>query len=517
MSTLAGTRSMLGLTLRRERLHGSAWYLLSGLLLSVVAAGIVATYPTVAAREALAESVNASAGELFIIGPLSSTGAGGIALWRIMGIASLVLSVASVLTMLRNTRTPEENGTSEMLGSAAIGRAAPLAAALGATAAGSLAAAIVVGVGFLGLGASVTGSLLVGAQVASFGVLGAALAALVGQIVQTTRGATGLCIAFIAAFFLLRGAGDALGGNGYWLSPFGWIAAVHPFAADNASMLLPALALTIALDAVAIRIAARRDLGAGLMPERVGPAHASPALRGPVSLALRTSRGAVIGGAVGAFVVGLLIGGVASTVDRQIDITLGSAAGSASGLVQVALYLSPLFAAILGVQIALRLRGEVTSGRAEAVLSRPVPRSRWLLAHPLVGALAALIALIAFGLGIGIAQLGTDAGSFGVVALAGALRAPAAWVFVALAALLLATVPRAAAAVAFIAVGAFQALEFAVEFRILPREALLVSPFALVPQLPGGDPHPGRAVLLVLIGAVLVAVAARAIRRRDID
>lgn len=516
-TALAGTRPMLGLTLRRERLHGSAWYLLSGLLLLVVAAGIVATYPTAADREALAASVNASAGELFMIGPVSSTDIGGIGLWRMLGIATIFISLASVLTMVRNTRAPEESGTSEMLGSAAVGRAAPLAAALGVTTAGSLAAGIVVGAGFLGIGASATGSVLVGAQVILFGLLAAALAALTGQIVQTARGATGIAVAFVAAFFLLRGAGDAIGGNAYWLSPFGWIAAVRPFADDNGWMLLPALALTVALTGIAVWIASRRDLGAGLLPERVGPAYANAALRGPISLALRTSRGAMIGWAAGALVIGLLIGGVTSTVDGQIDLALGSSAGSGAGLVQVALYLSPLFAAILGIQTTLRLRGEVTSGRAEAILSRPIARARWLLAYAITGALAALALLVAFGLGIAVAQLGTDPGSFGTLVVAGALRAPAAWVFIALTTLLLATVPRAASAVAFIVVGAFQVLEFAVEFRVMPREALYASPFALVPQLPDGDPHPWQTILLILIAAALSTVATRAIRRHDID
>lgn len=91
-------------------------------------------------------------------------------------------------------------------------------------AAGSLAAGIIVGVGFAGIGAELAGSVLVGAQVALLGLLTAALAGLTGQILQTARGATGVAVAFVAAFFLLRGAGDALGGNGYWMSPFGWVA-----------------------------------------------------------------------------------------------------------------------------------------------------------------------------------------------------------------------------------------------------------------------------------------------------
>lgn len=515
-SALIGTRAMLGLTRRRERLHASAWYLLSALLLLVIAAGIVGTYPTAAARKSLAATVNASPGELFMIGPITSIDAGGLGVWRMLGIAAIFVSLASIFTVIRNTRATEENGTSEMLGSAAIGRAAPLAAALAVAAAGSLASGIVVGVGFAVIGAAASGSVLVGAQVASIGVLAAALAGLTGQIVQTARGATGITVAVVAAFFLLRGAGDAVGGGGYWLSPFGWIAAVRPFARDDAWMLLPALGLSCVLAGGALWIATRRDLGAGLIAERAGPAHAGASLRGPISLALRVSRGAVIGWGMGALVVGALIGAVSSTVDDQIDLAMGSGAGGGSGLVQVALYLSPLFAAILGIQTTLHLREEVTSGRAEAVLSRPIARVHWLLAHTLAGALGAFAILVGFGVGIGITQLGSDPGAFGVLAIAGALRAPAAWVFVALTALFLATAPRAAAAVACGVVGAFQALEFAVEFRLAPPEALYASPFALVPQLPDGASHPWQALMLVVIALVLAGIAAGAIRRRDI-
>lgn len=53
--------------------------------------------------------------------------------------------------------------------------------------------------------------------------------------------------------------------------------------------------------------------------------------------------------------------------------------------------------------------------------------------------------------------------------------------FVALTTLLLGTVPRAAAAVTFTVFGAYLELEFSVEFRIAPPDALNVSPLALVP------------------------------------
>ncbi|QHC58701.1 ABC transporter permease [Rathayibacter sp. VKM Ac-2760] len=516
MSTVTGLRASLDLVLRRERVHASAWYALTALLLLLVAAGIASTYPTPASREELASSVNRSAGELFIIGPLFSPDAGAVELWRILGIATIFVSLASVFTTVRNTRASEENGTIEMLGSAAIGRTAPLVAVLIITAAGSVLAGVIVASGFIGTGASALGSTLAGAQIAMIGLLGAAVAALTGQIMQTSRGATGVAIAVVAAFFLLRGAGDAIGGNAYWISPFGWISAARPFAGDNAAMILPALALAALLAGLALRIAARRDLGAGVFPERSGPAVAGRSLRGPVSLALRTSRGTIIGWSSSALVVGLLIGGVASTVDTEVTLALGSSAGSGSGLVQVALYLSPLFAAILGLQVILRVRVEITSGRAEAVLSRPVARDHWLLGYACAAGLGAATVLMAFGLGIAVGNLGTSPETFGLTAVAGVVRAPAPWVFIALSALLLAVVPRAAAAISFTVVGLFQALEFAVEFRLLPEDALLTSPFALVPQGPDGAAHIWQTIILVFIAAALGLFAARAVRHVDI-
>ena len=497
-------------------MHGSAWYVLTALLALLVAAGIASTYPTRASREALAASVNRSAGELFIIGPVASVGPGGVELWRILGAATIFISLASVFTVVRNTRATEEDGTSELSGSAAIGRAAPLVAVLVVTAAGSLLAGAIVTSGFIGTGAGVLGSTLAGAQITMTGLLGASLAAVTGQLMRTARGATGVAIAVVAACFLLRGAGDVIGGDALWLSPFGWIAAVRPFAADDAAMLLPALALAALLAAVAVRVAANRDLGAGMVAERTGPARAGRWLRGPVSLALRTTRGTILGWGVGALVVGVLIGGVATTVDTQVELALGSGAGSGSGLVDVALYLAPLFATVLGLQVVLRLRGEVASGRAEAVLSRPVGRDRWLLAHVAAAVLGAATVLLAFGLGIATASLGTFPERFAPTAVAGVLRSPAPWVFITLGALLLAVIPRAAAAVSYTVVGAFQALEFAVEFRLLPADALLASPFAVVPQAPDGAAHVWQTIVLVLVAAALGLLAAIAVRHRDL-
>ncbi|MEU4363505.1 ABC transporter permease [Promicromonospora sp. NPDC023987] len=512
MSALPGTAPMLAVTVRRERVHAPVWYGLVALVLVAVGAGIVGTYPTELARAELAQIVNADAGELFLIGPMTSTGIGGLVVWRIQGIAAILIGLASTFVVIRNTRTSEEDGTIELLGTAAIGRAAPLNAALLVAAAGSLGAGLIVTSGLAALGAETGGSVLAGAQVVVTGLFFAGIAGLVGQVVRTGRGATSLSVIVLAALYLVRGAVDASGGSP-WLSPLGWIAAARPFAQNNVIALLPGLALAVGAALLSLRIAAGRDFGAGLLPDRAGRTQASPTLRGPFSLALRISRGTIIGWSIGSMVVGLLIGIVASTVDQQADLQLG---GTGAGLANVALYLAPEVITVLGLVTVLRLRGEVASGRAEALLAHPVRRSRWLLAHTTTAAIASLAALLGFGLGIGLGIAQGDGYEVLAWTWGAIVRAPAVWILIAVVTAVLATTPRFAAATGFTLLALLLALEFGVELRLLPPEAFYASPFALVPQLPDGPGNLTFTTLLLALTAALLALSLRRIRHLDI-
>jgi ABC-2 type transport system permease protein len=221
MTALSGTGRMLGLTARRERFRTPAWFGITGLVVAAVAAGIVATYPTPGARADLAASVGTSVGELFLIGRIGGVDVGSLALWRTQGIAAVLTGVAAVLTVVRNTRALEEDGALELLGSARIGRAAPLASALAVTALGSLLAGIITAIGFLAIGAAPGGTVLVGGQVLLLGLVSASVAALAGQVVRTSHGATGIAIAVVVAFYLVSRAGSrrSAGSLGYALSP----------------------------------------------------------------------------------------------------------------------------------------------------------------------------------------------------------------------------------------------------------------------------------------------------------
>ena len=76
-------------------------------------------------------------------------------------------------------------------------------------------------------------------------------------------------------------------------------------------MLVLPLAAAVVVAAVAAFLAARRDLGAGLVPPRPGPAEAARSLRSPLALAWRLQRASLVGWAAGVLVYGAALGSIA--------------------------------------------------------------------------------------------------------------------------------------------------------------------------------------------------------------
>jgi len=130
-------------------------------------------------------------------------------------------------------------------------------------------------------------------------------------------------VAFLGVVYVLRAIGDTAGDGGAvwlrWLSPIGWGQQVRPFAGDRWWVLVLPLVFFVVVAGAAHALVARRDYGAGLLPDRPGPATASASLRGPLGLAWRLHRGALYGWTAGFVLVGLVFGNVASNVGDFLD------------------------------------------------------------------------------------------------------------------------------------------------------------------------------------------------------
>ncbi len=438
----------------------------------------------------------------------------------------LLIAVAVILTVIRHTRGDEETGRAELIDSTAVGRCASLTAALLLCFGASISTGAIGAAGLLATDVAPAGSLAFGAALAGSGVVFTAVAGFAAQLSPSARVARGFAFSVLAAAFTLRAVGDAGAGQLSWLSPLGWSLQVRPYAGDRWWVLTLHLATTVGLAALAYRLLARRDVGAGLIAERPGRATAAPTLQSALGLACRLDRGALLLWAVGLCLYGLLIGSIlhnigdeiGSGTGRDVVVRMGGTSALEQAFIAVAFCMLGMVVAALAISLSLQLHQEEASQRAETLLSGAVSRNRWLASH-LVIALAGsgvtmLLAGLAAGLTYGVAA-GDIAGKLPTVLGTAAAQLPASWLLAGITVSLFGLAPRLCPVGWGVLVG-FVALYLIGSLSDAPQWLLDLEPFAHIPRV--GDRHFSAVPLLWLLvtDTALIALGAVAFRRRDL-
>ena len=129
------------------------------------------------------------------------------------------------------------------------------------------------------VGLPVAGSWSFGLAWTATGVAFAAISAVTNQLTSSARVATSVAMIVLALAYLMRAVGDVTGTTENpsvlsWLSPVGWGQQVRPYAGDRGVVLLLPVAFAVVALALAYALQSRRDLGAGLLPDRAGRAAA---------------------------------------------------------------------------------------------------------------------------------------------------------------------------------------------------------------------------------------------------
>jgi ABC-2 type transport system permease protein len=526
-SAFTGTLGMLRLYLRRDRVVLPLWTLLLSLPLATVYIGsIEKVYPDQAARAGFAASIMASPAQRALYGQIYNDSLGATGIWK-AGMFHLLIAVAVILTVIRHTRADEETGRAELIDSTAVGRYASLTAALLLSFGASVITGAVGTAGLLTTSVPPSGSLAFGAALACSGLVFTAVAAVAAQLSSSARFARGAAFAVLATAFTLRAVGDAGSGTLSWLSPLGWSLQVRPYAGDRWWVLLLHLATTILLTTLAYRLLAGRDVGAGLIAERPGPATASPMLRDALGLAWRLDRGALLLWTVGLCLYGLLIGSVVHGIGDELgggtaqDIVerMGGTGALEQAFVAVAFCMLGMMAAAFAISLTLRAHQEEAGQRAETVLGGAVGRSRWLagyLAIALVGsAVAMLIAGAAAGLTYGVAAHDVG-GKLSLVLATAAVQLPAVWLSAAVTVALFGLAPRFSPVAWGVLIG-FVALYLIGSLSGFPQWLLDLEPFAHIPRVTGGAFTPVPLLWLLVIDAAFIALGVAAFRRRDVQ
>ncbi|AGP62818.1 hypothetical protein OEM_12830 [Mycobacterium intracellulare subsp. yongonense 05-1390] len=525
-SNFSGTLAMLRLYLRRDRLSLPLWvFLLSVPLATVYVGSIEKIYPTEAARAGFAASIMASPAQRALYGQVYSDSLGAVGIWK-AGMFHVLIAVAVILTMIRHTRADEENGRTELVDSTAIGRYASLSAALLLSFGASLGTGAIGAAGLLSTDVPAAGSLAFGAALACSGLVFTAVAAVTAQLSPSARFARGAAFAVLGTAFTLRAVGDAGSGTLSWLSPLGWSLLVKPYAGDRWWVLLLHLVTASALTMVAYWLLAGRDVGAGLIAERPGPATAAPALGNAFGLTWRLDRAALLLWTVGLCLYGLLVGSVVHGIGdelgdsgpaRDIVARMGGTSALEQAFIAVAFAMMGMVAAAFAVSLTLRLHQEESSQRAETVLAGAVSRTRWLASHLVTALGGSALAMLACGVTAGVVYgiaAGDVGGKLAMVVASAAVQLPAVWLLSAVTVCVFGVAPRFTPVAWGVLIG-FIALYLIGSLARFPQWLLDVEPFGHIPRI-GADFTAVPLLCLLAIDVGLVILGALAFRRRDL-
>ena len=533
MTGFAGTGQLSKLAFRRDGVVLPVCVFGIAALLAITARDLSVLYPTAASRLAVAAKAGANPALRFLLGRLNGTSVGAFlaARWGVWGAAFAVL--LTIFIVVRHTRADEETGRLELVGSAAVGRQAPLTAALTAAATANVVLAPLTFLWLSALKLPVSGSAALALSISGCGLVFGGVAAIAAQLAVTARGARGIAIAALGVAFVLRAVGDS-GSAGLsclsWISPLGWVELTRAFGSGGERwwVLTMPLAASAVLVAAAFLLAAWRDHSAGLLPDRPGRATASGLLHGPFGLAWRLQR-PVLAAWLAAFVfafaafgagangIGSIIGG--SAVLRRYLLRAGYQATVTDAYLSALMLIAGLAVAVYSTSAVLRLRTEETGNLAEPVLSTATGRIRWALGHISVAAAGACLLVAAAGLSTGLSYgILTGSVSTQVPQLLGAAaaRLPAAMVLPAVAILLYGLLPWESTALAWTAVALVGVIGvFGLPLQ-WPAWIMDISPFTQIPKLPGGTVSAEPLLWLCAVALTNSTVGLAGLRHRDL-
>jgi ABC-2 type transport system permease protein len=488
-------------------------------------------YPSLGDRLKFARTVGENDAARLLYGtPHDLLSVGGYVSWRVGGTMAVFAALFGLLGAVRAMRAEEDAGRTDLLLAGVIGRRTAFLAQIAAIAAGATVLWFALFISFLAGELPVDGSAYLALAVVSVAPVFAGVGAVASQVAPAKRMATGLASGVLAIAFALRTvAAISCAGLDWlrWTTPLGWAEELRPFADPQpVVLLLPAVTATILL-AGAGMLAARREIGSGLLPARDSAPPRLRLLGSPEAQAFRSERGALIAWLAGAGAFALLMGVISDAatpdviserVQRQLEKLGAESVVTPSGWLGFSFIFFMLAVSLFCCMQIASVRGEEAEQRLETLLAHPVGRGRWLTGRLVLAAAgAAAVALTAGVLAwAGAATQGADV-SLPKMLGAGVNTLPPALLFLALGALAFAVVPRASPGIAHGLVGLAFVWELFGALLEVPGWLLALSPFHDVGLVPGEPFEPGAAAIMLALAAVAALAALWAFRRRDLS
>jgi polyether ionophore transport system permease protein len=487
------------------------------------------TYSTLAERLAFANSFGHNKAVVLFYGKAYDLlTVGGYSAWRTGGILAILAAIYGLLAGVWALRAEEDAGRAELVLAAPITRGTVYAGAIAGIAAGAALLWVAVLAGSVIGGLAAGGSAYLALAVVSMVPVFAGVGALVSQLAPTRRIALELGGAAIVVAFLLRVIADTSGSLGWlrWATPLGWAEELRPFTgAQPLVLMLPIAVSTLALLG-AWRIAVRRDVGAALLPARDSADPRLWLLSSPTAQALRSELGGIAVWLVSVGAFALIVGvisksissaGISPQLQREFAKLGEGSIVTPHGYIGFAFIFFVLVLSLFSCSQIAAARHEESEQRLETLMALPLGRLGWLtgrLALAVGGTIA--LALAAGVLAWAGAATQNVAPSLPRMLEAGANCLPTALLFLGIAVLAYAVVPRAAAGIAYGLVTVAFLWQLVGSLLGVPKWLVDITPFAHVASVPVQSFRAGAAAVMVAVGLVAAAAALPAFRHRDL-
>lgn len=521
------------LTARRAVRGAVIWGAVFGLSAWLELSQFSNEYPTAADRTRLVQTMGSSAGLQAIFGPSPMIDTpGGYMVAHSVGVFGIIIgAVWGLLAGTRLLRGEEDAGRWELLLAGPVTRLRAAAGAVAGLGAGLLTLWAVTAASYLAIGASpdaqfpVSASLFAATATVAPAAIFLAVGALCGQLAASRRQAGALAASVFGVAYLLRVVAYSSTTLHWlrWASPLGWIDELRALTGSRPLLLIPIAATTAAAAALTIILAGRRDLGASVLAAHDTATARTRLLNGPLGLACRLGRTAMLGWsaalAAGGFVVGLAVKGTDQIWANQtggVFARLAGAKGGAIYLGMIFLLFAALIAMAAGAQVAAT-REEEAEGRLDHLLARPVTRLSWLTARLAVSAAGLVIAALAAGLftWAGAAASGASI-SFPTMLAAGVNLVPAGIFVLGIGTLVHGLAPRFAVAAAYLVVAWSFLIEVVGASLRLSHWLLDTSIFHHIARAPAAPVQWPMAAIVTAIGIAAAIAGVFAFIRRDL-
>lgn len=514
---------------RDARVRTISFVYLFALFAYIQPVGYRDAYPTVADRVGFARSfADNKAVRLFYGEPHDLLSVSGYTAWRVGGTLAIFAAIFGLFAAVRALRTEEDTGRQELVLAGIVTRRTAYLSSIAAIAAGTVLLWAGESAGFIAAGLPAGGSMYLALATVSVVPVCAGAGALASQLASTRRMALELGGALIGVWFLLRVIADTASGVTWlrWLTPLGWAEQLRPFAGPDPLVLILPVASAALLLWLAARINARRDIGTGVLPARDSAEPRLGLLSSPLAQAFRSERSSLIVwlASVGAFayILGVVAkssssAGISKNLNRELGkLGTGSIVTPTGYLGFTFIFFVLVISVFACAQVGMA-RHEEAEQRLETLLSLPVARRRWFAGRLVLAAIGAAAISLTAGL---LAWVGAESGgasiSFAKMVEAGLNCLPVALLFLGVAALAYAIVPRASAAIAYTVLTVAFLWDLVGSLLGVPKWLVELTPFTHIGLVPAQPFRASDAAIMLGIAAASSLLAAWVFTRRDL-